>query len=64
MAEFTARYPGACAYGDRIHEGDLCRYVDDEIAHVECALADGPTNVVAAETVCPECQLAHRGDCF
>lgn len=65
MSDFEARYPGVCAYGDRIHEGDRCCYVDDEIAHIECAAFDAPPPAsVSTETVCPECQLAHRGECF
>lgn len=40
---FEARYPGACAYGDRIKPGDMCTYTDDdELAHAECVAVDGP----------------------
>ncbi|QBI97303.1 hypothetical protein KD930_gp59 [Mycobacterium phage Kevin1] len=61
---FEARYPGACAYGDRITPGDLCTYTDDdEIAHVECKALDGAANVHASNA-CPTRQLDHAGECF
>lgn len=61
---FEAKYPGRCACGDPIDPGDLCTYTeDDEIAHAECNLLDGPTNIHAAETPCPDCHLVHAGGC-
>lgn len=59
---FAAKYPGVCAYGDRIEPGDMCCYTDDEIAHVECDQLDGATNI-HTETPCPDCNLVHAGRC-
>lgn len=64
---FTAKYSGACAYGDRIEPGDQCTYTDDdEIAHAECDQLDGPANIhqAPAPFVCPKCRLTHAGECF
>lgn len=56
---FEAKYPGMCAYGDRIEPGDVCTYVDGEIAHTECDAGYD----LRTPKVCPDCHLEHAGGC-
>lgn len=58
-AIFPAKYPGQCAAcDDRIKEGDQIMYDEDQLIHAQCQPVDD------AGKVCPECWLAHAGDCF
>jgi hypothetical protein len=56
---FTAQYPGTCAgCEDKINEGDLVNYVDDELEHVVC-----PQPKRALGQVCARCMTIHTGEC-
>lgn len=56
--EFAARYPGICVHGDRIEEGDLVQYVDDELQHVECRASRVAEHLTRpARALCPKCYL-------
>ena len=60
MTEFEAKHPGYCANcGETFDRGELVRYVDDAIEHVECV------DIRPARDVCPECFLekAVNGEC-
>jgi hypothetical protein len=61
---FEARYPGRCAFGDRIQVGDLCVYSDDELAHVECDRLQGAATIHADPPLCEFCFTIHRGECI
>lgn len=61
MRSFEAQYPGRCGECDgSIREGDLCMYVDDEIAHLFC-----PETLAVLADPCGECWLvpAANGAC-
>lgn len=61
MGEFNAKYVGWCGCCETtIGVGDLVRYVDNEIEHVECSSTADITR-----EICPECFLerAVNGSC-
>ena len=63
---FEAAYPGPCALGDWIEQGDEVCYVDDELQHVKCKAgeeAEAITRPVRA--ACPRCfiELPVSGVC-
>ena len=63
---FLAKYPGACAEGDRIHVDDEVKYGDDgELRHVTCAGDDfDAARVAPHEMLCDRCFLIHPiGEC-
>jgi len=60
---FEARFGGQCAScGERIHVGDRCWYVDDELVHVDCSEAIPADPIL---DVCQECWTAKaaNGEC-
>lgn len=62
MTEFLAEYPGRCgACGEPIDVGELARYVDDEVVHVECFTLEE-----AFRDICPDCftERAVNGECL
>ena len=74
---FPARYPGECQHpecGRRFGQGDVVAYHREPgerrsvLMHEDCARgvvepADDDLTLRSGETVCPHCQLVHRGDC-
>lgn len=50
---FEARYPGRCAQGDRIEQGDGVWYVDGKLQHIECP--DTEEAVALTSLVRPTC---------
>lgn len=61
MKEFEALFAGTCSgCGDRIEVGDLVRYVDDQLEHVECV------KVAPLREVCSECftEKSVSGECL
>jgi hypothetical protein len=62
---FTARYPGRCAACDeRIHEGDLVKYDDDELVHTRCEVPSLPNDRDDLTRVCRNCYCIHTGECL
>lgn len=63
MRPFPARFDGVCAAdcGDRIHPGDMVRYEDDQLVHVECAPKPDPLE--SSEVVCGVCWLVRPCRC-
>lgn len=61
---FRAKFDGVCAAecGNRIHPGDLVRYEDDQLVHVECVPAD-PFALRAGEVVCGTCWIVKPCRC-
>lgn len=59
---FPAKYPGFCRAecGNRIQEGDLVEYADDELVHADCSEHETPAR---PETICQNCCLAQPCDC-
>ena len=62
--EWIARFSGRCGYcSNGISVGDLCRFEEDEAAHVKCA--ETPLAPESRPETCPECFLEkHSGDCW
>lgn len=59
--EFEAKYTGICvSCGQYFSPGELIRYVDEQIEHVECV------NVSVLREMCPECftERSVCGDCL
>ncbi|BBY78916.1 hypothetical protein H7I53_18110 [Mycolicibacterium pulveris] len=61
---FAAKYPGVCAYGDRIEPGELVEYVDDELVHVNCDVPSLPNDRDDLTKVCRTCFTIHAGECL
>lgn len=62
---FPARFDGVCAAecGERIHPGDMVRYVDDELVHDTCTPKDDPLELLPGEVVCGVCWLVKPCRC-
>lgn len=61
MTEFEAKHPGVCAGCEEFFDrGELVRYVDDRIEHVECI------KVAPLREVCTECftEKSVSGECL
>lgn len=62
---FNARYPGRCAScEERIHEGDLVKYEDDELVHTQCPAPVSEFTIGPRETICGQCFTIHAGECL
>ena len=61
---FQAKYPGRCtACDERIHEGDLVTYDDDQIIHATCDVPSLPHQRDDLTQVCRHCWTIHAGKC-
>ena len=61
---FEAKYPGRCAAGDRIAPGELVKYDDEELVHVNCEVPSLPNARDDLGTVCRTCWTIHAGGCL
>jgi hypothetical protein len=61
---FRAQFGGRCGGCDeRIHEGDLVKYDDDQLVHVGCDVTSLPNDRDDLGAVCRSCWLIHSGEC-
>lgn len=62
---FPARFPSACNKGcEGIEPGDMIRFVDDAIEHVDCDTATLERPASKTYPVCERCWLLHpEGAC-